>query len=901
MTIEQTARGELTLFLGAASGAGKTYTMLQFAHQRKQAGVDVVIGSLDTQEQDTVALATGLPWLESFQLEQEHSMQEMSVEAVLNRNPELVVIDDLAHKNMQGSLRSRRYLDVEAILASGIDVYTTLNVHEIESYSDMVMKVTGTPVRNTVPDKFLELANRIHLIDVPPDELIRRHETRNTLVNPKNTDLEKFYRIGNLTALRELALRYTAERVDHQLEDYMHSNEIVGPWSVSGKVMVCVSASPFSAQLIRFTRQVASNLKVDWLAVYVETPRRLLRSQKERIQLEGNLRLAEDLGAEIVSIVGNDIADELIQLARRRNVKEIVIGKPRHSRVWEWFHGSVVDQVIRSSIGMSVHVIPGNPDSLHRTEFNFNKKADDTTHWSSYAVITLFIAILTVFLRPMQASFESVNIALLYLLPVLISAVKWGLFPSFYAAVVGLVAFDLFFVPPFYSFAVSDLRYIISFTVFLIVATLTASLASKLRTQLNSARQREVVTSALYTLSRQITAIGDLSTVLKTVVRQISETASAEVGIFLPDSEGELQLSAHSDNDSKWGSNPSELTIARWVFRNGEMAGRGTHTLRESPDLYIPLRTEEQTHGVLTINLGRVESLDDSERFRMIDALARLAAVAIARMKLMEEAKVAHLTAESERLRTAILDSLSHELRTPLATVIGAVTGLLDAGDIFTADDRNELLTTIRDGAMRMNRLVTNLLGMVRLESGMLRLHKGLCDLEDIIGVALRQLEDALQNRKVMVVFDPQTPRLAVDDVLIEQVLVNILSNAIKYSPDKSEISISVRHIGNEVTIAVSDQGIGIPKQEVKRIFDKFHRSPRTLNIPGTGLGLAICKGIVEAHGGWISAEPNHEIGTTFTIFLPVIDENEAFTDSIYDKKEGAQYVSTQREDYCDR
>ena len=492
--------------------------------------------------------------------------------------------------------------------------------------------------------------------------------------------------------------------------------------------------------------------------------------------------------------------------------------------------------------------------------------------WSSYAVVTIFIALLTALLLPLQASFQLVNIALLYLLPVLISAVKWGLRPAFYAAVVGLGAFDWFFVPPVYSFAVSDLRYVISFAVFLIVATLTASLASKLRAQLNTARQREAVTSALYTLSRQITAIGDLSTMLETVVWQISETVGTKVGIFLPDPRGELQLSAYSDQHSKWGSNPSELTIARWVFRNGEKAGRGTQTLRESPDLYVPLQTEEQTHGVLALNLGKAESLDDSERSILIDALASLAAVAIAKMKLSEEAKVAQLMAESERLRTAILDSLSHELRTPLATIIGAVTGLLDAGDVFTTDDRNELLTTIRDGAMRMNRLVTNLLGMVRLESGMLRLHKGLCDIEDIIGVALRQLEDALQNRKVRVVFDPKTPRVPVDDVLMEQVLVNILSNAIKYSPDKSDIIISVQHTGDEVAIAVCDQGIGISKQDVERIFDKFHRSPRTRNIPGTGLGLAICKGIVEAHGGRISAEPNREIGTTFTIFLPVID-----------------------------
>ncbi len=502
-------------------------------------------------------------------------------------------------------------------------------------------------------------------------------------------------------------------------------------------------------------------------------------------------------------------------------------------------------------------------------------------HWWSYVIVTAIVSLLTILLQPVQTSFELVNIALLYLLPVLISAVRWGIRPAFYAAVVGLVAFDWFFVPPFHSFAVSDLRYVISFAVFLTVATLTAGLASRLRQQLNNAKQRESVTFALYKLSRQITAVGDLNTMLNTVVRQISETVGAEVGIFLPDAEGELQLSTHSDEQSGWGNNEAEMTIARWVYRNGEMAGRGTETLRESPDLYIPLRTEEQTHGVLALNLGRADSLDASERLRMIEALARLAAVAIERMKLTEEAKVAHLMAESERLRTALLDSLSHELRTPLATIIGAVTGLLDGGDVFTMEDRNELLTTIREGAMRMNRLVTNLLGMVRLESGMLRLRKELCDLEDIIGVALGHVRDSLQNRKVKVVFDKPSPQVSVDDVLLEQVLVNVLSNAIKYSPNESEIVISVRCISDKVAIAVSDQGIGIPKQDAERIFDKFHRSPRTLHIPGTGLGLAICKGVVEAHGGKIMAEPNHEKGTTVTIFLPVSDGEIPCTNNI--------------------
>jgi len=898
--MERTPRGEFTVFLGATSGAGKTYAMLQAAHIRKSEGVDVVIACIEANDPQTLALVSGLPLIVALQVDAVYPMREMDVENVLAQQPQLVIVDNLAHMNAQGAPRCKRYQDVEALLAVGIDVYSTLNIQEIESYSDIIVKITGMTVTETVPDKFLELVTRIQLVDVPPDELMRRFQARKVWGDANKIELERFYRRGNLIALREMALRYTAQRVDRQLEDYMKSNEIVGPWPISGKVMVCVSASPFSAQLIRFTRQMAANLKVDWLAIYVETPRRLPRSQEERGRLEENLRLAEDLGAEIVSITGSDVADELVQLARKRNVKEIVIGNPRHSRLWEWFHGSVVDRVIRNSLGISVHVIPGRADVTQDVELATDATIAVSVNWWSYAVVTGFVGILTILLHPLQASFDLVNIALLYLLPVLISAVKWGLRPAIYAAGVGLVAFDWFFVPPFYSFAVSDLRYIISFAVFLTVATLTAGLASRLRQQLYNAKQRESVTSALYTLSRQITAIGDLNTMLKTVVQKISETIGTEVGIFLPDIHGELQLSTHSAEQSEWGSNPSEMTIARWVYRNGEMAGRGTKTLRESPSLYMPLQTEEHIHGVLAVDLGTSDSFDVSERLRMIEALARLAAVSIARMKLSEEAKVAHLIAESEKLQTALLDSLSHELRTPLATIIGAVTGLLQGGDVFNAEDRKELLTTIHEGAMRMNRLVTNLLSMVRLESGMLRLRKGLCDLKDVIGVAVGQVRDSLQNHEIKVVFDNQSSQVPVDDILIEQVLVNLLSNAIKYSPNGSEILVSLKCIKDNVAIAISDQGMGIPKQEIEMIFDKFQRSSRTLHIPGTGLGLAICKGVVEAHGGQITAELNREKGTTFTILLPASEGEVPFSDDIKESKGGVGYVTAWPKNPCD-
>ena len=576
----------------------------------------------------------------------------------------------------------------------------------------------------------------------------------------------------------------------------------------------------------------------------------------------------------MLSIPGSTVDEEVLALARRRNVKHMIICKPRRQGLWEWFHRSVVNNVIRNSDGIHVHVIPGKAETSHTAplvpEFTKNTK------WWPYAVVSVFVALLTLALRGMGSFFDLVNIALLYLFPVLFSAVRWGLGPSLFAVGFGLLTFDFFFVPPFYSFAVSDLRYLISFGVFLTVATLTASLASRLRQQLRSAQQREIVTATLYSLSRQMTAVVDLRSVLNSIARHVAQTVGYDVTIFLPNDTGELELAAHSGAQSHWIPGESDMAITNWVYAHGDIAGRGTETLRENPNIYVPLRTEDQVHGVLVVRMETNSPTATTERLRIVQALSSLAAVAISRIKLEEEAKVAHLAAESERLRTALFDSISHELRTPLATILGSVTGLLEGQDVFSPENRRDLLLTIREGAMRMNRLITNLLEMVRLESGMIRLNRHWCDLEDIVGVALAQLGDSLQHREVKVFLDDVIPPMDVDEVLIEQALVNVLSNAVKYSQPPSDIVLSAQLQNGMVCIMVADEGIGISETESDRIFEKFYRSKSTRHIPGTGLGLAICRGIVEAHGGTIHAQPNVAKGTVITICLPVSDSEPA-------------------------
>jgi len=506
------------------------------------------------------------------------------------------------------------------------------------------------------------------------------------------------------------------------------------------------------------------------------------------------------------------------------------------------------------------------------TKTTIGKAGDDPHPLVPYVAATLMVAVLTGVFWKLGYAFTPVNIALLYLLPVLVTAVRWGLWPSFYAAGIGVVCFDLFSIPPLLTFTVNDARYLISFGVYLAVAAFTASLASQLKERYSEARQREAVTSALFTLSTQVAAATNLRSVLQEIVRQARETFGFSTSILLPDSSDNLRVEAKSGFDNAGAGELIEPQILQWVYTHGKIAGYGTRAYKETSLLYVPLKTESRIHGVMCIAVVPVGKGASSVQMHVIEALASLAAVSVARVHLEEEAKLAQLTAESERLRTALLDSISHELRTPLATIMGAVTGIKESAGLLTVEAEQELLQTIEDGAHRMNRLVTNLLGMVRLESGMLRLNRKWSDISDMIGVALRQVQDSLQNRPVQVKLQDHLPAISVDDVLIEQVLANVLNNAVKYSPPGSPILLEVLEYDGEVTIRVRDWGIGIQADDADKIFDKFYRSPLSQSIPGTGLGLAICKGIIQAHGGDIFARAADDKGTVVTIRLPVGD-----------------------------
>jgi len=875
--------GKLTIFLGAAAGVGKTYKMLETARDKLAEGFDVVIGYVETHgRQETDALLEGVPVVPRKAIEYRgRQFLEMDLDELLKRRPQIALVDELAHTNIPGARHNKRYQDVEELLSAGINVYTTLNIQHLETMNDIVAQITGVIVKETVPDRILETAFQIQLVDIPPEELIQRFKEGKIYVPDQANDaLKKFFRPGNINALRELAMRYAAQRVDHQLESYMQMHGIVGPWPAGEKLMVCISASPFSAQLLRVAKRIANGLQAELLAVYVETPRRFPVTEAEKDSLAKNIRLAEDLGAQIVNLTGDDIAEEIIDLARKRNVSQIIMGKPEHTRMWEIINGSVVDRVIRYSKGLSVHVIPSEVKNIEQPiiEHKGHKGATGNeihkpflTVISPYLLSVIMMIILTIIFLNTKRYLGLVNVSLLYLLPVVISANRWGTKPALFSSVIAIIAFDFLFVPPVFSFTVGDIKYVFSFAIYVFVALLTAKLSARLKRQIVNSRLRENRVSALYGLSRDIAAVDTLAVVLQGIAKKVAEAIEADISLLLPDENGNISLQASSGNNDYL--NPSELAVASWVLERGQKAGKATGTLEGADALYLPMITEQGIQGVMGVRFQQDVNTLDQERMRLLEAFVGLAAMAINRLKLAGEARRASNLAESERLRTALFNSISHDLRTPLASIIGAVTSLMQEDCIYTPTARDDLLQTIYQGSDRMNRFVNNLLDMARLEAGVLKLNKEWIDIQDIIGVAVSRMDAQLSQRSFSMTIDTDLPMIDVDFVLIEQVLINLLDNALKYSESSNAVSINARLSGTEVLVTIANEGPTIPVSDLGKIFDKFYRLSSPRLVSGTGLGLAICKEIIELHGGRIWAEDKSDWGVLITFVLPAFEK----------------------------
>ena len=867
--LNKEARGKLTVFLGAAAGVGKTYTMLESAHEMLAAGTNVVIGWVETHNRlETERMVEGLPRLPAKSIEYKgKKLYEMDIDGILAMNPQVVLVDELAHTNVTGSRRVRRFQDVEELLNAGIDVYTTLNIQHIESLNDIVAQITGVTVRETVPDSIVEQADQVQLIDIPPNELIKRlKEGKVYMPRQAELALNKFFRPGNINALRELALRFTAYRVDKELNEYMQAHDIAGPWPVGERVMVCVSGSPFSAQLIRAARRLARGLQAELVAVHVDTARRTVLSEKESDRISRNMRLAEELGAKTLSVAGNDLAEEILVVAREYNITHVVVGKPLQGRIREWLSGgAVVDKLIRYSGGINIHVIQGKTEAADEPKVKTLAAAVPIPWWQ-YAAGLMMIALVTAGSWWWRDYVEPVHIIMLYLLPVLLSAVWWGKGPSYVTALCSVLLFDFFFTLPVFSLTISDLRYLWSLPIFLLIAFIIGGQTEKLRVEAMLARQREKSTRALYAFSRDIAAVVDNNVIVRNLAEQAWQTLERPVAVFLPKGSDKLLLVAETGTEQT-GIDASEMAVAIWAYEHSEFAGRCTETLPGAQYMYVPLTTSGNTVGVLGIHIQE-KMLTPAQR-RLIESWAGLAAIAVERVNLAEKAGQAALLVASDQLRTALFNSISHELRTPLASIIGAISGLLDNEGVYSDEDRKELLETVNEGATRMDRLVANLLDTARLESGMMQLKKDWCDVEDITGIALRRVAECIEGRPLFIHIPQELPLVKADCVLLEQVLVNLLDNACKYSAKDGEIVITASQEETMVQVAVADRGTGIPRQDLAQIFDKFYRVQQPKSVSGTGLGLSICKGIIEAHGGNIRAENRPGGGTIMTFAIP--------------------------------
>jgi two-component system sensor histidine kinase KdpD len=863
--------GRLKIFLGAAPGVGKTYEMLLSAQAKLREGVDLVIGVVETHgRRETEALLPGLEVVPRREVEYKgHRLAEMDLDAILKRQPQLVLVDELAHANAPGSRHPKRYLDVEELIAAGIDVFTTLNIQHVESLNDVVARITRIRVRETVPDSILDQADDIEVVDLAPEDLIQRLQEGKVYVpHQAERAVRHYFQQGNLTALRELALRRTAQRVDDQLLSHMRAHAIAGPWPAGDRVLVCISEAANTPSLIRYARRAADRFHAPWTAIYVETSRtqRLRDAQRDRIA--DYLRLAERLGASTITIPGRKIADEVIAYATANNITQIVIGKSHRSRWFEILHGSVVHDLVRRSGQISVHVISAEADEPtgakpvttrpHPQPFNLAAYASST----GAVLLALGIGLLIERFVGVQ------SISLVFLMAVLSTAVVWGLLPALYACLLSVLTFNFFFLPPLYTLTIADPENVVALFFFALVAIVVSNLTAATRSQVVAARARAKATAELYAFSRKLAGIGTLDDLLWATAFQVSSMLKVSTVLLLPDQEARsLTLaSAYPPDDTL---DEADMAAARWCWEHTHPTGRGSDTLPGGKWLFLPLRTGSGTVGVIGIER---EALLTPDEHRLVDALADQVAVSIERISLARGLAEARVLAETERLRAALLTSISHDLRTPLASIIGTVSSLRSFADKYDAADRDELLATLESEAERLNRFVGNLLDMTRLESGAIDLKFDLADVAEIIGAALERSGAILANHRIEVSIAPDLPMLRLDPILFEQILFNLLDNAAKYAPPGSRIDLKARKEGDVVAVEVIDEGPGIPPEDLERIFDKFYRvQAQDRRRAGTGLGLAICRGFIEAQGGRIEARNRRDrSGAILTIRVPI-------------------------------
>ena len=878
---ERESRGRLKVFLGAAPGVGKTYEMLLSAAARQREGVDVVIGIVETHgREDTQALVDGYEIVPPRRVDYKgRGLQEMDLDAILARKPQLALVDELAHTNASGCRHPKRYMDVEELLAAGIDVYTTINIQHFESLNDVIAQITRIRVRETVPDEFIDRADEIEVIDITPADLIQRLKEGKVYV-PQTAQraLKHYFSLGNLTALRELALRRTAQRVDQQLLTHMQAHAISGPWAAGERILVVVNEDPKALALVRYARRMAERLRAPWQALYVETTHAMRLTEAQRDRIADTMRLAEKLGGQSVTIPGGELAKDIIRYAEANNFSHLVIGRSKRNRLHEMLFGSVTYEIVRSAGNIAVHVITGHEQDQIAAKTVATRKASTSTDIKSYMIGTGLVGIALALSLLLTRILEVQNVALVFLMAVLVSAVTYGLWPALFVSGLSVLAFNFFFLSPHYTFNISDPENVVALFFFLVVALIASNLTANVRRQAMMAQRRAKATENLYLFSRKLAGTASLDDLLWVTASQVSAMLQVRVVLFLPDN-GSLALSAAWPPEDV--AEEADLAAAKWSWENNRPAGRGADTLPGARRLFLPMRTGRGPVGVIGIDSDKSGPILDPEQRRLLDALTDQAALAIERVNLAEDVDKAERAAEKDRLLSALLTSISHDLRTPLASILGAAAGLRTLSGL-SAGDREELLSTIQEEAERLNRFIANLLDMTRLESGAIEPNMSLLYIGEVVASTMRRAEKMLAGHTVERRIAADLPMVNLDAVLFEQVLFNLLDNAVKYAPAGSTIRIEGWRDDDSVYLQVLDEGAGIPEQDLPRIFDKFYRVRKSdTQRAGTGLGLAICRGFVEAMGGSIQATNRHDRpGAIFTITFPVPAEEALATEA---------------------
>jgi len=863
-------RGRLRIFFGALPDIGQRAAMLQAARAQQAGGIDVVVGCIERRGRaDLEPLLVGLECLPPPSPNRDGTAPAaFDLDAALARAPQLIVVEDLAQRNAPGARHPQRWMDVEALTAAGIDVYTTLDAQHVESLSREVAQIAGVDEHQTVPDRVFDGADDVDLIDLPPDA------TRQAAADDAATQPEHARRRpGDLVALRQLALRAVADRVDRALNAYRNAHAMPQTRPAGERVLVCVGPDPLSARLVRSARRLADALHAPWLAAYVETPRLQRLSREARDRVLQTLKLAESLGAETANLSGESVAAELLAYARARNVTKIIVGKPARARWRDRLRPSLVDEVVRGSSGIDVHVISGEPGADSPAPPRLPQR---TSRLPAYAAALGVVALTTLVCLALATLVERSNLVMLYLLATLFVAMRFGRGPSALAACVGVALFDVLFVPPYYSFAVSDAQYLITFAVMLLSALVISNLAARGKRQSYVSRQRERRSGELYALSRELAQGLTLEALAAVLCRHALLALDGEAAVLLPDAHGHIQDPGHFCAHGKatapvrYPVPGNDLGIAQWAFDHRQKAGRNSDTLASADAIYLPLNALARCIGVFALRPKEPRQLDIPEQMHLLEALVTQTAVAMERVQLTQASQLADTRVESERLRNVLLASISHDFRTPLASIIGASSTLLDAAsDSLAPAQRRALLQSLNAEALRLHRLVGNLLDLTRLTSGPVQVKRDWVALDEVVGAVLNRLHDTLASRTVTLDMPQDLPLVRGDEVMLEQVLFNLIENACKHTPAGSALGIALRAFPASVEVRVADSGPGLPVGEEQRVFDKFHRGRPEAAQSGFGLGLTICKAIVEAHGGEIQARNRAEGGAEFRFSLP--------------------------------